>query len=265
MRNQLRSTIISGLVYSVGTSAYGAVLYDFSSESSGDLFAGGVTGWTQDSINPSAFDQIFPLAYIATTNFGSGGTNSGHLGTQFSNTPDNSSTTVTGSLSMPNAQSITLNLAILDNDTDAFVGRDAFSVTVSTVGSSQLAQIDFTPNVGDGTLWDLSVGVNGTAVSGTLATVQSNSGYIFQMDFGPTATIFSYGAQGGLADVVFGSRSAVSSFNLGEIAMTHTPVAPAGTSANTLVFDNIEAIPIPEPSSSLLILLGLGVLGRRRR
>ena len=264
MRTQLRSTIISGLVFSVGASAYGAVLYDFSSESSGDLFAGGVTGWTQDSINPSAFGQTFPLAYISTTNFGSGGTNAGHLGTQFSNTPDNSSTTVTGSLAVPNAQSITLNLAILDNNVDTFVGRDAFSVTVSTVGSSKLAQIDFTPTVGDETLWDISLGVNGAAVSGTLATVRSLSGYIFQIDFGPGATNFSYGAQGGLADVAIGSRPAVSSFDLGEIAMTHTPVAPVGTSANTLVFDNIGVV-IPEPSSSLLIFLGLGVLGRRRR
>jgi hypothetical protein len=152
MRNQLKTIIISGVALAAGTSVYGAVLYDFNSESTGDLFAGGVSGWTQDSINPSAFGQTFPLAYIATTNFGSVGTNSGHLGTQFANTPDNSSTTVTGSLSVPNAQSITLNLAILDNDADSFLGRDAFSVTVSTVGSSKLAQIDFTPTVGDETL-----------------------------------------------------------------------------------------------------------------
>lgn len=252
-----------GVTFAAGSSACAAIVYDFNAESLGDLFAGEVTGWTQDSPNPSAFGQTFPLAYIATTNFGSGGSNSGHLGTQFANTPGNTPTTVTGALGISSVQSVALNLAILDNNADGFAGRDAFSVSVAAVGSAPAAEIGFTPNIGDDTLWDVSLGVNGVAATATTATIQSLSGYIFKMDFGPGATIFSYGAQGGTPNVVIGSRSAVSSFDLGEISMTHTPVSAAGTSANTLVFDNIEAI--PEPSSSLLILLGLGVLGRRRR
>ena len=267
MKTLPKTVVISGVALAAAATAHGAVLINFDSESTGDLFAGGVSGWTQDSTNPTAFGQTFPLAYIASTNFGSGASNAGHLGTQFANTPDNSATTVARSLSgITHAQSITLNLGILDNAADSFTGRDAFSVTVSSAGSSTLAQIGFTPTLGDGneTSWNISLGVNGAAASLTAQTLQSLSGYIFKMDFGSGATTFSYGPQGGAANVLIGSRAALSSFALGEISMTHTPISAAGTSANTLVFDNIN-IAIPEPSSSVLLVLGLAMVARRRR
>jgi hypothetical protein len=265
MKAQPKIIIISGVALAAAATAHGAVLINFDSESTGDLFAGGVSGWTQDSTNPTAFGQTFPLAYIATTDFGSGATNAGHLGTQFANTPDNSATTVARSLSgITHAQSITLNLGILDSAADSFTGRDAFSVTVSSAGSSTLAQIGFTPTLGNETSWNISLGVNGAAASLTAQTLQSLSGYIFKMNFGPGATTFSYGPQGGAANVLIGSRSALSSFALGEISMTHTPISAAGTSANNLVFDNIN-IAVPEPSSSVLLVLGLAMVARRRR
>jgi hypothetical protein len=265
MKTLPKTVVISGVALAAAATAHGAVLINFDSESTGDLFAGGVSGWTQDSTNPTAFGQTFPLAYIASTNFGSGASNAGHLGTQFANTPDNSATTVARSLSgITHAQSITLNLGILDNTADSFAGRDAFSVTVSSAGSSTLAQIGFTPTLGNLTSWNISLGVNGAAASLTAQTLQSLSGYIFKMDFGSGATTFSYGPQGGAANVLIGSRSALSSFALGEISMTHTPISAAGTSANTLVFDNIN-IAIPEPSSSVLLVLGLAMVARRRR
>jgi hypothetical protein len=69
--------------------ASNTVTYDFDSSSVGDVFTnGGVSGWTQSNSNPEAFGQSFPLAYIASSNFGGGGSNAAHLGTQFANTPD---------------------------------------------------------------------------------------------------------------------------------------------------------------------------------
>ena len=80
--------------------AANSVTYDFETSSSGDLFeAGGVSGWSQDTSNPTAFGQTFPLAYISATDFGGGSSNSAHLGTQVANTPDNADTTLTGDLS----------------------------------------------------------------------------------------------------------------------------------------------------------------------
>ena len=46
--------------------------------------------------------------------------------------------------------------------------------------------------------------------------------------------------------------------------MTHNPLGDEGTSANSLVFDNI-AVSIPEPSSAALLILGSAFLFGRRR
>jgi len=254
---------------SLASPAFGAttVTYDFQSETLGDLFTGGVTGWSQATPNPSAFGTTFPLAYIASTGFGSGPTNSGHLGTQFANTADNSPTTVSGTLGLSGSVigSLTLNLAILDNTADSFPGRDAFSVSVVSPSGAGIARLGLTPTVGQETQWDISIGVNGAPLTPTVASVQSLSGYIFQLDFSTASTSFRYGPQGGSPSVLIGDRAAPFTFEFGEIAMTHTPMAAAGTSANTLVFDNIVAT-IPEPSSALLGLASLVLLcGCRRR
>ena len=108
--------------------AANSLTYDFDTSSSDDLFTGGgVSGWSQDIANPSAFGETFPLAYVSATNFGDGSTSSAHLGTQRSNTPDNASTTLTGSLTsltaggqqnaphIYNMVSVSFDVAVLDN------------------------------------------------------------------------------------------------------------------------------------------------------
>jgi|GEM_PF-2361185 len=274
MRIRTFSVPAIGLSFLVGLSAQGAssLSYNFEGEALSSLFAGGVTGWTQDSPNPTAFDStIFPLAYIATTNFGAGGTNAGHLGTQFANTADNSSTTLLGTLNFAGidqaAPQVSLNLAILDNSNDSFSGRDGFGVAVKSTTGSILAELGFTPTAGLGNeaSWDVTVGINGAPVSSTTASINALSGYIFKVSFGSAATSFLFGdSQGGVADVQFASLGPIGVSNMGGIAITHNPLAPAGESATTLAFDNIVAS-IPEPSGVALLLLGSTcLLGRRR-
>ena len=249
----------------------GAVVYDFELETSGDLFESEVAGWSQDSINPFAFGQTFPLAYVASTDFGFGSTNAGHLGTQFANTADNSSTTLTGLVNVsPEAGSIprvTVNLAVLDDTSDSFAGRDAFSVALTDQTNQELASVGFTPTFGDDLSWDVSVSVNGAAPTVTLAQIDALAGYLFIMDFASSGTSFLYGpSQGTTSPVLISNQAAVPGFsvNISNVEMTHIPLAPAGTSANTLAFDNI-VVSIPEPGSALMVLLSGVLLARRRR
>lgn len=258
----------------LGSLAHGAssLVIDFESQSANDLFTGDVTGWTQDNPNLSAFGQTFPLAFISTSDYGSGSSNVGVLGTQFANTADNSATTVSGDIDSSGLQdlpaNVTLNLAILDDNTDQFTGRDDFSVSLVGSASQSLATIQFTQDSGSSSFWNIAVGVNGaapTAVSGAFVTAQS--GYIFSMNFGPSSTDFRYGPSGGgSSPVLISSEAAVAGFGTGlaGIEMTHTPVATAGTSLNTLVFDNIT-VSVPEPSSLTLFGIAVSVLAARRR
>ncbi|MDA7626994.1 hypothetical protein N8672_03060, partial [Akkermansiaceae bacterium] len=130
MSHKFGLRLSSFLVPLVGSAfAANSVTYDFESSTSGDLFdGGGVTGWSQDTSNPSAFGQTFPLAYVAATNFGGGSSNSAHLGTQVANTPDNADTTLTGDLSsldpIYNMLNVSFNMAVLDDSADSFEGRD---------------------------------------------------------------------------------------------------------------------------------------------
>jgi hypothetical protein len=262
-----------GFSFLFGASVQGASSVTFDSEVTDDRFEDQVAGWSQSNTNPTAFDTTSPLAYIATTNFGGGGSKSGHLGTGRGNTPDNSSTTVStnqnaGLLNFSGlgpAPMLTMNLAILDEtgDSDNFPGRDAFSVELRNSSAASLAEIKFVPTVGATSSWDIQVGVGGTETVTTGRTISALNAYRFQINFGE-ATTFSYGD----------STEVVSAFwTLGEsnlsdmdsIAMTHIPIAVVGTSANTLAFDNIALSEVPEPSGVALLLLGSTFLMGRRR
>ena len=264
--------------------AANSLTYDFNSSSSDDLFTGGgVSGWSQNIANPSAFGETFPLAYVSATNFGSGSTSSAHLGTQRSNTPGNESTTLTGSLTsltaggqqnaphIYNMVSVSFDVAVLDNSADGFAGRDGFSVALTTDDGGEAATIGFSPTSGDDDKWDVSVGVNGST-STTGQTIAANSAYKFYIDSLDGATNFKFSAADG-SGLTIGLDSIVSPFSSGftttlnsvtGIAFSHDPLAPTGTSANTLAFDNIS-VGIPEPSSSLLMVLSAGLIAIRRR
>ena len=261
-----------GLSALLSSSSFAAVTasFDFESETANDFFSDSVTGWSQDQSNPSAFGSEIPLAYIAATDFGSGSSNTGHLGTQFGNLSPNAATTVAGVFNFagvgtaPNPQ-VTLNLAIIDPGSAAFPGRDAFSVAITDGVSATIAQIDFTPDALDDTSWDVGVGVNGAPVSSSLASVTAGSAYEFKIEFGAASTSFFYGSALGGATTGIGSRGPASGQQMAEIEITHNPLAAEGTSANTFVFDNIDASVIPEPSSCALLLLCLPLFAARRR
>jgi hypothetical protein len=258
--------------------------YDFESPtSSGDLFSGnGVSGWSQDTANPSAFGQTFPLAYVSATNFGSGSSNSAHLGTQFSNDPGNARTTLTGSLTsltaggqqnaphIYNMVNASFNLAVLDDSSDSFTGRDAFSVALTTASGAEAATIGLSPTSGNNDTWDVSVGVNGST-STTGATITANSAYRFYIESLDGSTTFKYEAVDGTGNtwinVINSGNTIASTGTLNQvtgIAFSHDPLASVGSSANTLAFDEIS-VQIPEPSSSLLMVLSAGLIAIRRR
>ena len=263
-----------GLSVLLGLSAQGATTfsYDFQSETDGDFFAGGgVDGWTQSNANPSAFGSTSPLAYIGVKDFGGGVSNAGFLGTKYGNTSPNTSTTVSGALNVAGAPlplrgvGVSFNLGIEDSSADPFTGRDGFSVALRDSASVNIAQIVLTPTVGDNEAWDVAVGIGNAVPSATSATVNANAGYVFKVDFSAGATDFSYAASGGgLPNVPFATLGGVGLSDLGTIAMTHNPLSAEGTSAHSLIFDDI-AVSIPEPSSAALLILGSAFLFGRRR
>ena len=257
--------------------------YDFESSSSGDQFSGnGVSGWSQDIANPSAFGQTFPLAYVSATNFGGGSSNSAHLGTQVANTPNNASTTLTGDLTsltaggQANAGHIynmvyaSFNLAVLDDSSDSFDGRDGFSVALTTASGAEAATIGLSPTSNNDDSWDVSVGVNGST-STTGATITANSAYKFYIESLDGSTTFKFEAADGTGNTWINTidSGVVSPFTntlnqVTGIAFSHDPLGTAGSSANTLAFDEVS-VQIPEPSSSLLMVLSAGLIAIRRR
>ncbi|MDA7879666.1 PEP-CTERM sorting domain-containing protein [Akkermansiaceae bacterium] len=275
-----------GIAGAATSASYDLTTYNFNSSSSGTLFSGGgVSGWSQNVANPEAFGETIPLAYIATTNFGGGSSSSGHVGTQRGNTLG-VDTTLTGSLTslraggpdsaqngthIYNMVSASFNVAVLDDSTDGFGGRDGFSVALTTGAGAQAATVGFSPNGDDDDKWDVSVGVNGST-STTGQTIDANSAYRFYIDSLDGATNFSFSAADGsgltigLASINSGNASAFTSTlnQVTGIAFTHDPIADDGTSANTLAFDDIS-VQIPEPSSSLLMVLSAGLIAIRRR
>ena len=249
--------------------AASSVTYDFESSTSGDLFEeGGVSGWSQDTANPTAFDQTIPLAYISTTNFGGGSSNAAHLGTQFANTANNSDTTLTGDLSSmtpSNRLTASFSLAVLDNSADSFEGRDGFNVALTNTAGQQAATIGFTPTVGVNESWDVVVGVNGST-SPTSYQILGLAAYNFKVVATEISTSFSFGP-GDLSTNNIGilNTAAITNLNtVNSIVFGHDPLADAGTSSHTLAFDDIS-VQIPEPSSSLLMVLCAGLMAIRRR
>jgi hypothetical protein len=257
--------------------------FDSPGSSLGDLFSGnGVSGWSQDSANPAISGQTFPLAYVSATNFGSGSSNSAHLGTQFANTPGNADTTLTGDLTsltaggQPNAGHIynmvnaSFNLAVLDDSSDSFAGRDGFSVALTTASGAEAATIGLSPTSGNNDSWDVSVGVNGST-STTGATITANSAYRFYIESLDGSTTFKYQAADGTGNAWINTIDSgvatpfTNTLNqVTGIAFSHDPLGTAGSSANTLAFDEIS-VQIPEPSSSLLMVLSAGLIAIRRR
>ena len=257
--------------------------YDFDSSTSGDQFSGnGVSGWSQDIANPSAFGQTFPLAYVSATNFGGGSSNSAHLGTQFANTPNNASTTLTGDLTsltaggqanaghIYNMVNASFNLAVLDDSSDSFAGRDGFSVALTTDSGAEAATIGLSPTSSNNDTWDVSVTAGGTT-STTGGTINANSAYRFYIESLDGSTTFKFQAADGTGNTWINSIDfdVVSPFTstlnqVTGIAFSHDPLGTAGTSANTLAFDEIS-VQIPEPSSSLLMVLSAGLIAIRRR
>ena len=270
MSNRLKLQI-AAVVSALGGSAFAAssVTYDFQSSAAGDLFTdSGVAGWSQDTTNPKAFGQTFPLAYVAATNFGGGSSVSAHLGTQQSNTPDNADTTLTGSLSsldpIYNMVSVSFNLAVLDDSADSYEGRDNFNIALTDASGAQAATIGLTPTAGSNEVWDIAVGVNGST-STTPYQISANSGYQFFIESKDNETRFLYGPDNGNRINIATFNDKVTSLNsITGIAFEHDPLSPVGTSAHTLAFDNIS-VQIPEPSSSLLMVLSAGLVAIRRR
>jgi hypothetical protein len=251
-------------------SASAAVVYDFDSEGLDDYFDSAVTGWTQDAANMPGFsgDPDIPHAYVSTLNFGSGPSQVGFLGTRRANTADGSPVTIAGSLAssgtLPVPGRISLNLAILDDATDNFAGRDAFTIAVTDTGSSDLAVIHLNPDPSDLILWDISVGVNGGTLATTSASLQAQGGYLLTVDFNSLSTVFSLASSSpGSSNVAFSTLDAVPAADLGEIKMTLAQPG-VGTSATGLAFDNITIV--PEPSTAILFSSAfLGLFLRRRK
>jgi hypothetical protein len=160
--------------------AASSVTYDFTSSSDGDLFTGGgVSGWSQNIENPTAFGETFELAYVSATNFAGGVSNAGQVGSFRANDVANRDTVLSGDLSslaaggQPGASTlynyvdVSFDLGILDDSSDQFTGRDGFSVALTAANGDQAATIGFTPTVGNNDTWDVSVGVNGQASTAT--------------------------------------------------------------------------------------------------
>lgn len=260
--------VVSALVGPLNAEVF---LYDFESQAVDDRFDGDVSGWSQDTANPEAFGTVFPLGYVSTVAFGGPGsdTNAGFLGTYRGNTPDNSSTTLTGDLSSLGASipssAISLNLGILDDSTDPFGTRDVFSVVLLNASNTEAARIDLIPDTLDNTLWNVSIGVNGNPTTTTSSSLGAGFGYQIAFEFDDSETNFLYRSSvSGGSYVGLGSLDPVTSGSLGAIQLAHHPQGVPGTSANALVFDNIAAI--PEPSSALgLLFILVGALGGRHR
>jgi len=257
-------TLSSLLLGSLSNAAM--VSYNFDGQQSGDLFSGEVSGWSQDSANPTAFGTTFPLGYIGSVNFTGATSNGGYLGTYQANTADNSSTTLSGSLAgagqIP-GRSVGFNVAILDNANDSFTTRDAFGVDVTNSSGASVARIDFAPNASNESAWDVAIGVNGGSTVATAYSLTQSSGYELAIQFAAEETRFLHRASTGGNFIVLGTLDSVLG-DFGDFQVSHSPQGIAGTSANALVFDNIATV-VPEPSSSLLAVLGISSFMLRRK
>jgi len=266
------------------------IVYNFDSESLDDIFADGeVAGWTQDIANPPSINfgagatVDFPMAYIQDTEirlgaaapspagylFGPSATNAGYLGTFRGNQADGSPTTVSTTFDASTVGAtvpqVIMNLGILDDPDDNFESRDDFTVAI-TGGGGSLATIGFVQSGGNEEAWNITVSADGAAPTVLAQTALSNSGYTFTIDFESTETIFSFEPSDGSGTSTFlSSQPPVADFfnTATGIDITHEVGPDIDDSATALVFDDITII--PEPVSSAFALLGLGLLGLRRR
>ena len=168
--------------------------------------------------------------------------------------------------------SASFNLAVLDDSSDSFTGRDAFSVALTTDSGAEAATIGLSPTSGAGNSdsWDVSVTAGGTT-STTGGTITANSAYKFYIESLDGSTTFKFEAADGTGNTWINTidSGVVSPFTntlnqVTGIAFSHDPLGTAGSSANTLAFDEIS-VQIPEPSSSLLMVLSAGLIAIRRR
>jgi hypothetical protein len=249
-------------------SAVAATSYNFDTYSSNTLFTGGsIQGWTQVGANPPSVGGVdFPIAYITPGDTG----NAGVIGTIVGNTPDNSSTTLIAGISEAGAipgSTFSANLGIVDDDQDAFLSRDTFSLSINSP-TLEIASLIFTPNL-DATLWDISVSTGGGTPAGVSgSTIAAGSNYAFFIFFTSEGVRFTYGTA---ADGSGTNLIADLTTNIAEgqeftsLSIVHTPNGAVGSSRDGLVFDNINFTSVPEPSSTLLLgVFSFGMLRRRR-
>ena len=162
--------------------------------------------------------------------------------------------------------SVSLDMAVIDDSADAFLGRDAFSVALTTASGAQAATIGFNPTTGNNEQWDVSVGVNGNT-STTGQVISAGSGYTFYIDSRDNTTSFSFSAADGSGLTIgLGTiNGIVTDLNsVTGISFEHDTLSGPGTSAHTMVIEDVS-VQIPEPSSSLLMVLSAGLIAIRRR
>lgn len=270
MKQSLLTAGISSLILG---SAFAASSYNFESEASNDFFTGGVTGWTQSTTNPEISGVVVPLAYISSLDLGTGSGSSlvGFVGTRRTNLASAATTTLIGDLSGSGSMSggtLSLNFGIID--TVATTVKDDFGFNIVDSSSATVASVFLIASPGNPTIWNIGYSVDGGALVTTASTVASNSGYALFVSFLDGNIRITYGTAADgigtnlIADV---STSAAAGALYGSLEIFHDPSSTGAPdeSRNALVFDNIVATTIPEPTSALLLgVASLGLLRRRR-
>ena len=176
------------------------------------------------------------------------------------------------------ATHLIFDFIIADSANGAFTNRDEFGASISN-GALNVFSISFvpktqsgTPDSGDIAQWDLFYTLGSQSTVALNLGVLENSQYKFDLLFNPN------GVNPALTDFLLSITSAVpNTMNDGAVGMDLDPSTAIGDlniswskhggaafGSNSIVVDNLAAI--PEPSSSLLLCLaGLGLVSRRKR
>jgi|GEM_PF-6023320 len=240
--------------------ASAALVYDFESLAT-DVFRTGATnnisGWQQNTSNPTIGEDEFPLGYIGID----GSNHVGTLGTHFTSlNPFSSTTSLTGSLTSTGATlnntQVTLDLALLTfNGTTP---HDAFSLTIGADGFASAASLSFTPDAIN-EAWLVSYDINGSTGTNVFSW-NAGISYALAFDFYDSATFISIGGS-----VIGSTTSTFGNATLENIIVSHLETPGPGVSDNVITFDNISVTAIPEPSIAALGAIGSLALLRRRR